>query len=87
MIKQIIFYILFYIYKIWKIIFYIDKKFLDIIANPSVYFYYVKMIDRSKTRALLKYICVVQLELPSIPKSQDYYIYFLNKIENTSSLY
>ena len=35
MIKQIIFYVLFYIYKIWKIIFYIDKKFLDIIANPS----------------------------------------------------
>ena len=34
MIKQIIFYILLYIYKIWKIIFYIDKKFLDIIANP-----------------------------------------------------
>ena len=32
--KQIIFYILFYIYKIWKIIFYIDKKFFDKIANP-----------------------------------------------------
>ena len=37
MIKQIIFYILFYTYKIWKIIFYIDKNFLDIIANPSSY--------------------------------------------------
>ena len=35
MIRQIIFYILFYIYKLWKIIFYIDKKFLDIIANPN----------------------------------------------------
>ena len=36
MIKQIIFYILLYIYKISKIIFYIDKKFLDIIANPTI---------------------------------------------------
>ena len=36
MIKQIISYILFCIYKAWKIIFYIDKKFLDIIANPTL---------------------------------------------------
>ena len=36
MIKQIIFYILFCIYKARKIIFYIDKTFLDIIANPTL---------------------------------------------------
>ena len=55
MIKQIIFYILFYIYKIWKIIFYIDKKFLDIIANPSRNLKLVKrtyMIIKSKVLAL-----------------------------------
>ena len=35
MIKQIIFYILFYIYEIREIIYYVDKKFLDINTNPN----------------------------------------------------
>ena len=53
MIKRIIFYILFYIYKIWKIIFYIDKEFLDIIANPTVYcvVYCIQVLFSKETRA------------------------------------